>query len=107
MTWYEKIIAAHTAVTDAVNHTERMASDRYFVWQEDGANDLKADNKHIGRAVTGTTDLFTKQEFDPWKEQFERALDEEGIAWEVNSIQYENETGFFHFEWRWEVLDYG
>ncbi len=53
----------------------------------------------------GATDLFTKQEFDPWKEAFEKSLDENGITWYLNSIQYEEETGFFHYEWYWEVLD--
>lgn len=105
MRWYEKIIAAHTAVTDDVSHVCRMKSHRYFVWQEDGANDLFAGNEHAERAVTGTTDLFTKREFDPWREALERALDAEGIAWYLNSVQYEEETGLYHYEWAWEVLD--
>lgn len=104
MKWYEKIIAAHRAVTDEVSHAEKMKSDRYFVWQEDGANDLEADDLHAERAVTGSTDLFTKQEFDPWKEEFEKALEAAGIAWSYNSFQYEEETGFYHHEWYWEVV---
>ena len=51
MTWYETIIAAHTAVTNAVSHGQRMKSDRYFVWQEDGANDLEANGAHGERAM--------------------------------------------------------
>ena len=104
MTWYEKIVAAHLAVTDAVSHAGRMKSDRYFVWQEDGANDLLAEGRHAERVVTGSTDLFTKQEFDPWAEAFENALDEHHIAWQLNSVQHEEDTGFTHYEWLWEVL---
>ena len=104
MTWYEKIIAAHRQVTDAVSHGGRMKSNRYFVWQEDGENDLKADGVHAERAVTGKTDLFTKQEFDPWKEKFEAAMtDSPYIAWGLESVQFEVETGFWHYEWRWTV----
>lgn len=103
MTWQEKIIAAHTAVTDAVSHSERMESDRYFVWQEDGTNDLIAGDHHAESAVTGTTDLFTKQEFDPWVDALGESLSSYGIAWSVNSIQYESDTGFYHYEWDWEV----
>ncbi len=73
MMWYEKILAAHLDVTDQVSHIERMHSDRYFVWQEDGENVLAADDSHAERAVTGTTDLFTKQEFDPWVDAFGEA----------------------------------
>lgn len=105
MTWYEKIIAAHTAVTDAVSHNERLKSDRYFVWQEEGANDQVADNRHVNRAMTGVTDLFTKHEFDPWAKEFEASLTAYGIAWILNTIQYEPDTGFTHYEWLWSVAD--
>ena len=47
MTWTDRIVAAHTAVTDQVSHLARMKSDRYFVWQEDGANDLETDGRHV------------------------------------------------------------
>ena len=104
MEWHEKIIAVHLAVTDQVSHAEHMKSDRYFVWQEDGANDLEADGLHVERAITGSTDLFTKQEFDPWKEQFEAAMEASGLPWSYNSFQYEEETGYYHYEWYWEVI---
>ena len=106
MRWYEKIIAAHTEVTDAVSHYERLQSERYFVWQEDGGgDDLNADGHHAERVVTGTTDLFTKQEFDPWADELGEALSGYGIAWYLNSVQYEEDTGFIHTEWVWEVCD--
>lgn len=105
MKWHEKIVAAHTAVTDAVSHGERMKSSRYFVWQEDGSSDLIADNIHQETAVTGTTDLYTKMEFDPWKDAFEEALNSApDIAWRLNSVQFEHDTGFWHYEWVWSVV---
>lgn len=105
MKWYERIIAAHTAVTDAVSHGGRLKSDRYFVWQEDGEHPLYADSCRGERVVTGTTDLFTKQEFDPWADAFSSALDSaSGICWRLESVQFEEETGFWHYEWVWEVL---
>lgn len=107
MTWYEKIIAAHTTVTDQVSHLGRLPSERYFVWQEDGRNDLIADGIHVDGAVTGSTDLFTKTEFDPWAEEFQRAMDALGIAWSFSSFQREEDTGFLHYEWNWEALGDG
>ena len=104
MPWYNTIIAAHTAVTDAVSHGQRLRSSRYFVWQEDGANDLEADDRHVEGAVTGTTDLFTKQEFDPWAEAIGQSLSEHGVAWALSSVQFEEDTRFWHYEWTWEVL---
>ena len=104
MKWHEKIINAHLEVTDAVSHAKRIQSDRYFVWQEDGENPLITNNSHAERAVTGTTDLFTKQEFDPWADALGEAFSSFGIAWSLVDIQYEDETGFFHYTWDWEVL---
>lgn len=104
MTWYEKIIKAHTAVTDQVSHGGRLKSDRYFVWQEEGSDDLIADNVHAEKAVSGSTDLFTKREFDPWKDAFEAAMDAvPGLAWRLNSVQFEHDTGFWHYEWKWVI----
>lgn len=105
MRWYEKIVQAHIAVTNAVSHSQRLESERYFVWQEDGSKDFTANGKHAEHAVTGTTDLFTKEEFDPWIEALGEALSSFEISWRLNSIQYENETGFYHIEWVWEVWD--
>lgn len=103
MSWQERIIAAHLAVTDAVSHGGRMKSERYFVWQEDGSNDLAANDGHAERAVTGTTDLFTRQEFDPWADALGESLSGHWIAWTLGSIQYEEDTSFWHYEWVWEV----
>lgn len=103
MTWYERVIAVHTAVTDAVSHGQRLKSDRYFVWQEDGENAFIADNRHAEQAMTGFTDLFTKQEFDPWKAAFEKSLNGSDMVWRLNSVQFEENTGFWHYEWRWAV----
>lgn len=103
MTWYERIIAAHVAVTDSVSHAERLTSDRYFVWKEDGNNDLFAGNGHSERAVTGVTDFYTKQTFDPWADALGESLSSFGIAWKLISVEYEDETGFFHYSWDWEV----
>lgn len=109
MSWSEAIIAVHTSVTDQVSHAARLKSERYFVWQEDGGNDDGSENRHSERAVTGTTDLFTPLEFDPWVRAFEAALDAAPSvgAWYKNSVQYEEETGLNHHEWVWEVYDNG
>lgn len=104
MTWYEKIIAAHTAVTDAVSHGQRLQSDRYFVWEEDGSNDLSGNDAHAERAVTGATDLYTKQEFDPWGDALGASFDAAGISWSLQMVEFEEETGFWHWSWDWEVV---
>lgn len=102
--WYERVIDAHRCVTDSVSHAARMKSERYFVWKEDGRNDLSAENRHVERAVTGSTDLYTKVEFDPWAEQLETALSKAFIAWNRVGVEFEETTGFWHYSWDWAVL---
>lgn len=102
--WYETIIAAHLAVTDAVSHAQRLQSDRYFVWEEDGRNDLEGDGAHVETAVSGSTDLYTKQEFDPWGDALGVSFDTAGISWSLVLVEFEEDTGFYHWSWDWEVV---
>ena len=102
--WAQTIIDAHLAVTDQVSHSERIKSDRYFVWQEDGGNDLAANNRHCERTVTGATDLYSKIEFDPWADALCEAFDDAGISWNLVGVEYEEESGFYHWSWDWEVV---
>ena len=103
MSWKNTIIDAHLTVTDSVSHYRRLKSDRYFVWAEDSTNDLSSDGAHTERAVVGTTDLYTKMEFDQWADELEAAFEAAGISYYRNSVQYEEETGYIHTEWVWEV----
>jgi hypothetical protein len=78
----------------------------YIVWAEDGEGDtVHADGQKVERALTGTIDYFTKTENDPVVQQIEAALDsDDGLAWKLNSIQHEHDTGYIHFEWVWELV---
>ena len=102
--WYERIVEAHLKVTQSVSHGQRMKSERYFVWQEDGRDDLMAGNSHAERAVTGSTDLYTKVEFDPWAEALETELTKQLVVWNRINVELEQETGFWHYSWDWTVL---
>lgn len=103
MSWVDTIIAAHREVTDLVSHGGRLKSDRYFVWQEDGAADFIANGRRAEKAMTGSSDLFSKIELDPWREAFETAMDMYGIAWQLDSVHFEIDTGFWHWKWTWGI----
>lgn len=75
----------------------------YGVYAEDGGNDLEADGLHSEKALTGTVDFFTRDDSSTPRETIEAAL--EGVcAWSLNSIQFEPDTGFIHYEWVFEVV---
>lgn len=74
----------------------------YVVWAEDGANDLGADDHHVEHVTQGTLDLFTRDDSGTPRTTIEAALDGR-CAWYLNSIQFEEDTGYIHYEWIWEI----
>lgn len=104
--WAQKIIAVHQKVAgSAVSHAGRLQSDRYFVWQEDGLDqDSYSDNEHDCEAVSGSTDLYTKREFDLWARAITAQYTYAGIHWKRTGKTYEPDTGFWHYSWDWVVI---
>lgn len=101
----QKIANALLTVTDQVYHyTALKKTDQYIVFAEDGQTEsLWADNLCVYQAVTGTIDYFTKTEYDPNSEKIQAALNNGDIVWYLNSVQYEEDTKYKHYEWVWEV----
>ena len=73
-------------------------------WGEDGPGDtVFANGRLVLQALGGTVDLFTGDPEDTALfEGIQAALDRV-CCWRLNSIQYEEDTGLTHYEWRWEV----
>lgn len=106
MTSLDDLKNALLTVTDKVGHYEGFKkSDQYIVWAEDGqAAAGYTDNRMSSQVITGTVDYFTKTENDPNFGKIQLALNSIDIAWRLNSIQYEDDTKFIHYEWVFELL---
>lgn len=78
----------------------------YLIWAEDSeADSVQSDNHKREQAISGTTDYFTKDEFDPNVDLIQETMNGiEGMVWALNSVQYEEDTNLIHHEWRWEVI---
>lgn len=101
----EKVKTALLTVSENVWHYEAMKKeDKYIVWAEDSeSNELAGDNKKQQKSIQGTIDLFTKKENDSMIEKIQNALMQEKISFKLNSVQYEDETKYIHYEWLFEV----
>ena len=73
------------------------------VYAEDGANNLRCDDIHAEHAVEGTVDYYTRDDSGAPQTTVETALNNGQIAWYLNSIQFEEDTGFIHYEWVFQV----
>lgn len=92
-------------VSGNVHHYEcKDKGDQYIVWAEDSeGSSVEGDNRKENQSIQGTIDYFTRTEFDPIVDDIQEALIDAEISFQLNSVQYEEETKYIHYEWVWEV----
>lgn len=99
-----KLYEPFLALQCPVSHYSRMTTFPYVVWAESGEDtSFHSNNRKSEQTITGTVDLYTQTEFDPLADTVQTILDSEGVAWRLESVQYETETNLIHYEWRWSV----
>lgn len=95
----------HTIGLPVLHYFATGQKGNYIVWAEEGEGSSgHADNHKTTKVTQGTIDYFTKTEFDPVVNQIEDTLNSADIAWRLNSVQHEKETGYIHYEWAWEMV---
>lgn len=101
----KKIRDALLTVSDDVGHyTFSKNTNEYIVWSEDGEGDsLHLNDQKNEQTITGTVDLFTKNEYSETIDKIQEALNKSRISFVLQSVQYEDETKYIHYEWRFEI----
>ena len=102
---FENLKAALVSVGVPVSHYEaRKQKDQYIVWAEDSqSGGLWADNGMTHQVIQGTVDYFTKMEYDQNVEKIQAAMSNV-VSWRLNSVQYEEDKDYIHWEWVWEAV---
>lgn len=75
----------------------------YGVFTEERSNDLRANNVHCESVLRLAVDYFTRDGSGTPKKTIETALNGICCAWYLNSVQFEYQTGYLHYEWVVEV----
>lgn len=80
-------------------------SGTYGVVSLDSAGDTVFGDGHLScQAVEGTVDLFLKDVATTNPQIVQGVLDDlDGCAWQLNSVQYEEDTGYIHWEWVYQL----
>ena len=88
-----------------VSHYEAMKKqDKYIVWAEDSeGSSVEGDDQKTNQSIQGTIDFYTKEDMDEIIDKIQEALVSNRVSFYLNSVQYEDETEFIHYEWVWEV----
>ena len=86
-------------------HKPASVTAPYCVWQEDTEGQSHhSDNTKGEQALQLTADYFTQIEYDPTADLIQEAFNEAGIAWRLESFQYEDNTKLSHYEWLIQVI---
>lgn len=74
----------------------------YLVWAETGeGNDFAADNRKAERVIAGNVHCFSREEYDPLFDAVEQMLNVKSASWNLENVQYEEETNLIHYSWVW------
>lgn len=96
-------LALMAVVPDCYHYEALKQPGKYIVWAEDGQGDsFWADSKMRAQVIQGTVDYFTRDEYDSNFTAIQQALNDIRLSWRLNSIQFEVDTGYTHYEWVWE-----
>ena len=101
----EPVKTALLSVTDNVGHYRPNDGTKdHIVYAEDSSNSLAGDNMVLSQTIQGTIDLYSRGRSDMF-DNVQAALNEAGIAFYLNSVQYDDGElkGFIHFQWVFEV----
>lgn len=101
----QKIPEVFKDVLPELSHYEAFKKgDSYAVWAEDSeGSSIEADNRKGEQSIQGTLDYFTKTDKDPKVDEIQEAFKAAEISFYLESVQYEDETKYIHYEWVWEV----
>lgn len=93
-----------TVTPDTFHYFAHKKPNKYIVWaEEEQGSAIHADDEMTEQSLRGTIDYFTKIEADPNFDFIQGKLNSSDIAWSLNSVQHEQDTGYIHYEWVWEV----
>lgn len=93
---------AATKLDFAFSAWSHAPSGDYGVYSLSGQKALSSDsNAGSEKMLEGFIDYFCRSDALTAKNAIESALSGLGLYWELNSVQYEDDTGYLHYEWIW------
>ena len=93
--------AALAQVTTACHYWRPNLAPPFLVWAEESSEDFFANGRNAEQKIAGTVDFYTKTEFDPTIDAIQEKMEEIGLTYTIDSVQYEDETNLIHYSWNW------
>lgn len=77
----------------------KAPSGDYGVYAEYLGNELHTEGTVAEQAIEGAIDYFTRDDSATPKTKIQTALINAGVNFKLDSIQYEEDTGYIHYTW--------
>lgn len=105
----KRIGAALAEVVPNCKHYYRTVKNPPFLcWSEGGeVESFSSGNHKTEQVIGGSVDFFTLTEYDPLADAIQAKLNALGVAWRLDSTDFEEETNLIHYTWSFEVGDIG
>lgn len=71
----------------------------YGTYAEESGEDFEADGVHAEKALEVAVDYFTRDDTGTPQTTIEAVLDGLNVPWYLDTIQYEDTTGYIHYTW--------
>ena len=71
----------------------------YGIYAEYSGADFIADDQHTERGTVCYVSYYTRDDSVTPRTTIENVFNSLGIPWYLNTVQYENDTGYIHYEW--------
>ena len=98
----ESLYVDFASLSCPVTHYRKTEHYPYMVWAEDGEDDsFHGDNHKQEQSIRGYIDYFTRQEFDDNVDEIQEILNGQPVAWNLDSVDYEDSTNLIHWRWSW------
>lgn len=81
---------------------DRPPTGDYGVLQLASGKDFVADGVHVERGTQGYLEYFTRDPSGTPRTAIETVLNKL-CSWYLNSVQYEQDTHYVHYEWVWST----
>ena len=93
------------AISSVIHHYKRVETSAPFgVWCEQfETNSDFADNTKTTQGVSVQLDYYTQEEFDDVIDSLQAYLNENGFPWNLDSVQFEDDTNLIHYSWSFTV----
>lgn len=76
----------------------------FGVYAEDSGEDFQADGEHAEKGTNVYVHLFTREDSGAPQRAVEAALNGLRMPWYLNTVQFEPDTGYIHYEWEVGLL---